>query len=584
MPTTIEVSSRTIRLCREDNRRIIALESFPVPEGADPLEVLASAPLPGPLGRVRLILHHGDMLLRSTLQPPCPPERLARIMRFELASAGEGEPVVSSWHLIRTLGGDDMRLLTLVTKRRLIAQVKQALKPHGGRLDSLVHPTIALFQSYRSMALPEPAPAVLLDVGGAHVHVSLVQDGELIFTRTQGPGMDELVKHIAELRSLAMPDAAALVAKLGKGAPADLHEAIKRQVGQIAGIITANLRFAKAQLRIEQFEPKVIWLTGAGGQVYGFSEQLASRTGMMVRPINPFAGALTSLSSERLDRLAILPSAYGVVLGASRAKAVELDALDEEKEERREFWRTDGVLRAAAVLVATLLILAFVRQQVATGTANTAIGVLDGEGGGLVPKAQAARKELDQIADAKAQTAARLVWLDGERRPGRVAAELLSAIADAQDPVKVPVVVQNYRVDRRPGQVQVEIEGFAQAVGTRSTDSVLHAFEQSLIKRYGPITAIKQVPKPIDGVRQNFHYQLAINDLPAVVGKPEAATVDGKPALKLAITVPPGIDFEGAARVAALRAHQAESSAVVKVTSSDPADKTSRDVTVLFKD
>lgn len=577
MLTTVEISSRAIRMCRVENGRLTTLESFPVPPGTDPLQALASAPLPGPLGRVRVVMSHGDILLRTMLQPPSPVERLGKLVRFELQGSGDGEPVAITWHLVKAGGADDMRLLTMTAKQRLIDQLKQALATHGGKLAALTHPAIGLYQSWRGMDDGDNGPGLLVDIGGQNIHVALVQDGELTFIRTQNSGMDELVKQVAEMRSLTEADASALVAKLGKGAPGDLHDAIKRQVGQVAGVLNANIRFAKTQLKLDSCDPKVIWLSGAGAQVYGFIEALAERMGVTVKAVNPFSRLTPALSNERLDRHAQLPSPWAVALGAARAAQVELDALAEERERRALFWRTDGALRVAAVLAAALFALAIVRQEIALGATAASVATLEGNGDGLVPKAIAARKKLDEISDTKGLDTSRLAWIDGERRPGRIAVELLGAIA-AQEGPETPVFLQSYKLDRRPGQVVIEIEGFAMGAGKLATDGVLHAFEQGLIKRYQPITAIKQLPRPIDSTRQQFHYVLTVSDQPLEV----LASEPGKDALKLEVAVPLGVDGEGAARVAALRARSGrEERVLVKVKPGGGG--AGQDVTVTFK-
>jgi hypothetical protein len=590
MLTTIEVTSRAIRLCREEQGRITALESFEIAPGSDPLQALAAAPLPNPLGRVRVVMQHGDMLLRTMVQPPCPIERLGKIVRFELQSSGEAEAVATTWHLVAGMGSGDMRLITLVTKRKLIDELRAALKLHGGKLEALVHPAIGLYQAYRALGAGEQGASMLVDIGGANLHLVLVVDGELLFMRSQNPGMDELVKQVGELRSLSEPDAAALVAKLGKGAPEDLHEAIKRQAGAVASVLTANIRFAKAQLRLDQLDPKTVWMAGAGAQVYGFAEALAAQMGKPVKPINPFSGTPPALPSERLDRLAALPSPWTVAIGAARAKQLELDAMQEDREQRVLFWRTDGALRVAAALVATLLVLAAVRQEVSIGSSGTLVDMLDGHGAdknGMVPKAEKARAELMQLNDAKVLATSRLNWIDGERRPGRIAVELFSAIAEQEDPANCPVFLSSYKIARQGGQVVADIEGFAQGSGKRASDAVLRLFEQGLVKRYPPITAIKQLPKPIDPTRQQFHYLITISDQPAEVTR-EAGGDAAK--LKLTLALPPGVDAEGAARVAATRERtKGEASVTVKVVPpapTDPKDKSSQpqDIVVSFKD
>ena len=53
------------------------------------------------------------------------------------------------------------------------------------------------------------------------------------------------------------------------------------------------------------------------------------------------------------------------------------------------------------------------------------------------PKQVAAGRE-KQLADGN-----RLLWLDAERRPGRIGVELLNCIAKLQDPATCPVVLYN---------------------------------------------------------------------------------------------------------------------------------------------
>ena len=558
MFTTIEVSSRAIRLIRSDGKSVQDFEHFPVPAGGDVLQALENAPLPAPLGKVRVVMAHGDMLLRTMLQPPAAPDRLDRLVHFELQGNGD-EPVAVSWFSAAVPGADDLRLLTMTTKQKLIDQIRRALAKHGGKLVALTHPAIGLYETYRATVGMESGSAILADIGGAHLHLALVHDGSLVFVRTQTPGMDELVRGVAELRTLPENDAASLVAKLGKGAPADLHEAIRRQVGQVAGVLTANVRFAKAQLKFDALDPKAIWLTGAGAQVHGFIDALGERMGMPVKPLNPFSGMTVNASRERLDRHSALPSPWAVSFGLGRAATVNLDALADERNRIGEYWRTKGILRVAVAAVAALFVLAILRQELNISAAGSSIEVLDGNGQGLVPVAKDKRKKLDEISTTKDLDTSRLAWIDGERRPGRVGLELLGAIAAQSNPTDCPVYLQSYKLSRQPGVITVEIQGHAQGTGKFATDQVLHTFERGLIKRYPPIVAIRQLPKPIDSSRQQFHYILTVSDQPA------EAKASGTTQLTIDLTVPNGVDPDGAARVAALRARTDQEAVTVQV-------------------
>ncbi len=315
----IEISGSAIRLVRERDGRLLSLESWQIPAGADPLLALASVPLPRPLGRVTVLMQQEEMLLLSQIQPATHPERLDRLVRFELAAmAGDGADATSlSWHAVRLRLGDELRILTLLAKQSLIRRLRDSLAPHGGRLVSLLPTSLGLYHAWKAQHGEERGPAVIADIGGSRLHIALVQDGELLFLRTQSPGTDELVKAVAAHRGLPEPEAAKLVARLGKGAPADLHELIAKQASTIAGLITATVRFAKAQLKLEKFDPSMIYLSGAGAQAVGLTESAARAHGR------------TGAHHQSLLRRALGPAGRGA--GPGRGAAQPLDAGDRRR-------------------------------------------------------------------------------------------------------------------------------------------------------------------------------------------------------------------------------------------------------------
>lgn len=567
MLTTIEIAGSAIRLVREQRGRIVGLESFPVPPDKDPLEALPGVPLPANLGRVRVVLHHSDMLLRTMLQPPCPADRLDRIVRFELQgiSREEAEPMSVAWHLVRAMGGGDMRILALLTKRRLVQQISQGLASHGARLGGLVHPGIALFHAWKRQEPAHQGDGIVVDVGGRHVHLALIQDGELLFVRTQGPGLDDLAKQVAELRGIAPADAAKLIAKIGKGAPDDLHELIRRQAQALATLLLNTVRFAKAQLHIERFDPTVAWIGGAGAQVHGFPAALAERLRAKVRILNPFAGTMVALPSEQLDPFAALPSPWTVALGAAGAEQLELDALQEDREKRLAFWRGEGALRVGAGLAAGLLALAVVRQTVAGSSAAATVARLGGGDAALVGQAERLHGELKRLRDDKALAEQRLRFLDGERRPGRIATELLAAIAQEQDPQDCPVVLTSVALRRKPGLIEVVVEGFAENAPGRSTADVLRAFEQRLVRRYQPIGAIEQQSRGAAADKQAFGYVIGIPDQPLTLLS--RTSPDEGRHLTLAVAADPALGSIAVANALVARYRRTESQIDISIAS-----------------
>lgn len=511
----IEISASAIRLVRERDGRLLGMDSWRIPEGADPLTALASSPLPRPLGRVAVMLHHDEMLVRCVLQPPSDPERLERLIRFELSSmAGEGADATSiSWHTVNLPLGDELRVLVLMAKPTLLTRLKDALAPHGGKMVALVPPPLGLFHAWKAQGAEDQGPLVLADIGGTRIHLALVQEGELLFVRTQTPGMDELVRAVAAQRSLPEPEAAKLVARLGKGAPKDLHELIARQGQAIATAITATIRFAKTQLKIDKFEPTQVLISGAGGQAIGLPEAIAERLGIPVRLLNPFSGVLSALPVEEFDRLAALPSPWAPAIGLALAKRLELDALSDDRARTRQYWRTIGALRAAAVAVVLLLTLALVRRELAISSARTAIASLQGEQNeGLVPTAEKIEHHLDDLQQDRQTAARKIAWLDAQRRVGRVAVEVLAAIAQQENPATCPVVLKSFKVYRVGTATEVDIDGYAKATSSSGTEVVLKDFETGLRRLYTPITTITALPQPISMDNQPFRYRIEIQD------------------------------------------------------------------------
>ncbi len=515
MITTIEITAGAIRLCACADQRITALEAWPVPPGADPVAALASAPLPDGLGRVRVLLHHDDLLTRTLVQPSCPPERLDKLVRFELGDlTGPGSedapPSAVSWHLV-PVGGDDgdMRVLAQVTRLRLVDRVRQALAARGAKLAALGHPALGVFHAFTAQVPAHQGIAVLVDVGGTHVHLVLVKDGSLVFLRSHTPGMDDLVRQIAAKRGLAEADAAALVRKIGTGSPEDLKDLITAHAGQISAAISSNLRFARTQLKLTEFEPTHIYLAGAGALAFGFTAALAERSRLPVRLLNPFAGQRTRLPTELSDRLAGLPSPWCAVVGGAGAATWELDALADERRSRNVFWRTEGALKIAAIIAVLCSGLGVVRLEVGKAGVDARLAELEQ----VVPRLQQQSRQATTAREAQQADAARLMWLDGERRSGRVAVELLAAIGRLQDPRTCPVVLTGMSVSRQAGAVQVDLQGAATNGTKVRADAALRTFKESLPQSYPFIaTPIGELPAPLEKDRLAFRFKLLIPD------------------------------------------------------------------------
>ena len=313
------------------------------------------------------------------------------------------------------------------------------------------------------------------------------------------------------MRSLVPTEATRLVSQLRGSSPDELQHLVKRQAGQIAVALTGAVKFAKAQLQVDDWQPAAIALAGAGAQTHGFVEAIAERSGIPAKPFNPFAKLGSALPSEEMDRQAGLPTPWAAALGAVQAQRLLLDALADERRAAARFWATDGILRTAVALATLLVVAAVSLNEMAIHRAAADVERLGGSTG-LVTTAEKDLAEITRLEAQLGRDAARIAWLDGEHRTSRIAAEVLAAIAGIQHPEKCPVAITTYRVKRQAGGAQVELEGWAQSAGRLRTSDVLQTFEQGLRSAYPPITAIEERPQPIDRDRQRFHLVLSLPD------------------------------------------------------------------------
>ena len=513
MQTAISILDDTIKVVRIDQGAITLLSSLAIGDGVDPVTALANAPLPRPLGPTCVVLSHPDLLLRPMVQPPAPPERMERIVRFELQGLAQGDDLLYDWHIPATGGMGDMRILALIGKRSLVQDISAALAQHGGRLTGLMLPGEAAFHVYRRLAGEHlDDHAIIFDLGLAQSQCTIVMGGELLFIRAGSTGAQAIFEDIAALRGLSLNDARDTALALGATPPQDLQEIIQRHAANHASAINNHLRFARAQFRLEELQPSAAYLSGIGGQMSGFAAALGTRLSMPCRLLNPFAGLANHLDHEDIDQEARLPSPWTAAIGGAAADGFLLNAVRQVHDERRTFWCTSGALRSAAAITAVLLTLTYAMLFWRDMRHSAVLGVLTDDGG-LLPEAQARLTERDLLVAELNDARQRVAFLDAIHLPQRLSVELLNVIAELQDPRTNPIFLTDFSVERKQlGAVEVTLVGFAQdGVGT-SAGAVLDSFKTRLQERYPAMGRPIELPVSVTTARQAFHWVIEIPD------------------------------------------------------------------------
>ena len=514
MPTALEITSRAIRYCCITDSALTALGSVPINADQDPIEALKLAPLPENLGKVTVLLQHADMLQQTMIQPPCPLDRLDRIVRFELLSLVPDVNLVLCNYSIAPIGSGDMRLLVNIAKRSLVDQINDALKPHGGTLSALSLPATGLFECWKTLhSNPDSDDfALVVDIGGKNSHIAIVKGEQLVFTRSHKGGLDDIVEGIAGLRGIDEGEARTLVARLGSGAPEDVRNLVRNAAHSMSTSLTSVMRFASAQLKIPPISPTTIFLAGAGGQIPEFVSALAERSKIQVRLINPFANTISRLDLDKLDHMVALPSPWAAIIGAARSTSIPLDVMAQARAEKVAYWSTHGILRVAAIASVALMILALARQWYASGTAASAEQRLSAAESGLVPKAQAAEQDLMAVLNKKNRDRDRVDFLRQQQVPGKIAIEFLGAVAQSINPQTRRVHIQRYQVFQSAEGMRILMTGTAQASGSNNLGDVLDGFHQDLRSIYPSIQSITDLGSNIVDNSMVFQWELSIGD------------------------------------------------------------------------
>lgn len=512
MPHCIEITSTRIRLCGMEDNRLKRIDSWPRSGDENPVESLLACPLPRNLGPVGVLLDHPDLMLHPLILPPAAPERLDRMIAFELRSllADTHDESLATWMITNAGPIDERRVLTLIIKKRLLDGLRTALRSHGASLARLTTTPSALFMAWKLQKPLADRSLLLIDAGGERLHSCFIDRGHMLFLRSNHGGFAGVAEGIGELRHLDPDQSQQLLSSLGTDAPDDIKELINRGTINLATTIATNQRFAQAQMQLTQFPLDTVLINGGGGRIPGVIDLLRKRLGKPVLIHNPFIGLIPELPDDQIDAMSQLPSPLGPVIAGARCTEWPLDLLAPIRQARRNYWRTSGLLRiaaCAACLLVGLALLNVIWVEGLQGSRSQSLG--DGRHSGLVFEAEQLHDKLQASIAVQDEALGHLRWLDLERRSDRIAREFLAAIADIQDPTDCPISLNAYRVLRKgEQQVQVEISGVASSAGQRSSAQVLNTFESELARRYPWFDRIDHIPvERLGGARHSFAYR-----------------------------------------------------------------------------
>lgn len=173
-----------------------------------------------------------------------------------------------------------IQLLLVAAPKKLIKQTAEIFKQ--AEMDLIAVETEAVATS-RLIAncYPEGGSVLVLDIGSSGTDLSVITDGNLIFSQSLGTGSDAMSKAISNNFSLDMIQAEQYKVKFGllqNQADGRIYQTLQPIVNIILAEVTKTINFFRS--KYQQSTPQKVLILGEGGKIPGLAEYMSSQIGI----------------------------------------------------------------------------------------------------------------------------------------------------------------------------------------------------------------------------------------------------------------------------------------------------------------
>ena len=391
-----------------------------------------------------------DYFVKYLRLPPAPPDKLRRIIDYEVSEDPSAPPEQTSDFTLLDLPteGDDLTVLIAMARNDLLRRRFALLKAAGLAAEGLTLNAIGLFDAYVH-ALGEDIyndkTTLLVDIGARHMDVVVQRKAKMLFVRNLTLGgrrfcealQEEFELPIREAEELKLTQGAILpghfdvAAEIDMGTPeARLSAALLEPAEAVYNTLQATIKYCQTQTRLTDLRIDEVALSGRACRLRGLREFLAHRFHLPVELLDPLQELdLSPLPARTREEVVADPAGYTVAIGLALR---ELDPrgikpivlVPEDVARRREFFARHAYLYAAAAVFAIAFGVMVYSSGIATARAREDLG----RRGKLIEKAIGAveefdlRKKRNDILSGQAGALARL--LDTGRRTAEAIAIL----------------------------------------------------------------------------------------------------------------------------------------------------------------
>jgi len=358
-----------------------------------------------------------DYFAKYLRVPPAPPDKLRRLIEYEVAedpSAAEGQ--TSDFTLLDLPSKtDDITVLIAMARNDVLRQRFALLRTAGLRANNVTLNAIGLFNAYvhaKGEDVYSDQTTLLVDIGARHMDVVVQRNAKMLFIRNLtlgGQRFSEALQEdyelpIREAEELKLTQGAILprhfdvAAEIDQGAPETrLSAALLDPAEAVYNTLQATIKYCQTQTRMTDLRVDEVVLSGNGARLRGLREFLAHRLHTPVNMLDPLVGVeMGSMAPTQRDDVAAEGGGYSVAIGLALR---DLDPrgirpialLPDDVARRREFFTRHAYLYGAAAV----MVLAFAAMVYSSGIATDRAKEDLDRRGKLIKKAINAVEEFD---------------------------------------------------------------------------------------------------------------------------------------------------------------------------------------------
>ena len=225
------------------------------------------------------------------------------------------------YELRNTTGNTDETPILLVgAKRDLVEQYISIVRSVGLRTGIVECDVFSAANMFEYNYGQIPGLVSLINVGASATQISLLLDGEYVFTRDIPLGGDEYTRQIMDAMQVDHGNAESLKIAAGQS-PEQTPEEVKRIFSEVNDQLVNEVYlsidyFTQSGEFSDQMQPlHAAFLVGGGSRLAGFDAAMAATLQVPIQVVNPFQKVTVNPKKFQMEYLAIQGHLYGVAVG-----------------------------------------------------------------------------------------------------------------------------------------------------------------------------------------------------------------------------------------------------------------------------